>query len=145
MGVVPLKDLRENGCATAGPFTLCSLGATSMNQAGEHPKHPDVVYNIQRDEDDEGTFVFAHSKTMRLGDGSPYQIAHLHVPDGNVRSNRWSAGDVQVDEDHRRRGIATHMYQIMTRELGASPSPSGVLSPDGKALWSSGKTIFKRY
>lgn len=110
-----------------------------MNQARRHPKHTDVIYKVERDEQDEGTFVLAYSKTQKLDDGCRYQIAHLHVPDENVRHNRWSAGDVQVDEEFRRRGIATQMYQIMAQELGSAPTPSGFKSPDAKALWASGK------
>jgi len=106
-----------------------------------HCKHPDLVYKVERDDDDEGTFVFAYSKTRTLGNSALYAVAHLHVPDNNVRHNRWSAGDVHVDEDHRRRGIATQMYQVMAHELGSAPSPSGILSPDGKALWKSGNLL----
>lgn len=110
-----------------------------MTQARKHPNHPDIVYKVQRDDNNEGTFVLAYSKIRKIADRSPYLIAHLHVPDENVRHNRWSAGDVQVDEDHRRRGIATQMYQIMANALGSAPSPSRIKSPDGEALWSSGK------
>lgn len=110
-----------------------------MKLAREHPQHPDVVYKVQRDDDDEGTFVLAYSNSRTIGDRSRYLLAHLHVPDENVRHNRWFAGDVYVDEDHRRRGIATQMYNVMAKALGTVPSPSRIKSPDGEALWSSGK------
>ena len=116
-----------------------------MKRAREHPNHPDIVYEVRRDNNDEGTFVLAYSKSRKIGDRTRYLLAHLHVPDENVRHNRWSAGDVYVDEDHRRHGIATQMYKIMANALGTMPSPSRIKSPDGEALWSSGKLSAIRY
>lgn len=63
--------------------------------------------NSERDEEDEGTFVFVYGPEKKLSDdGNPIPVGMLHVPDDNLRGQTWQAGDVSVDKEDRRKGIA---------------------------------------
>lgn len=48
---------------------------------------------------------------------------------------RWYIGSVKVHARHRRRGIATHLYDGIEADLGIKLEPSFVLKPDGLAFW----------
>lgn len=88
------------------------------------------TYHTTRDDDDEGTFVFAHHNEKMVG--------HLHVPDEEIGHKHWRIGDIYVDEKHRRRGVGTSMINHMSTHIGSKPSgASSVFTPDGKALYSS--------
>jgi GNAT superfamily N-acetyltransferase len=46
-----------------------------------------------------------------------------------------SVNDVLVDEDLRRRGIATALYDYIEREVGHKLRPSRVRYDDGRKFW----------
>ncbi len=54
----------------------------------------------------------------------------LHTSNGQLRP-----GYIVVDEDHRRRGLATAMYQHAERVTGKRILPGGVQTDEGAALW----------
>lgn len=91
----------------------------------EHEKqHPsELGYTIvsDRDEEDEGTFVFVYHPT-KSELGKKMISGSLHVPDSNVRGQTWQAGDVSVSTDDQRKGIAEWMYKKMSEVLDMSPS-----------------------
>lgn len=45
-------------------------------------------------------------------------------------------GSVVVDEDHQRKGIASHMYGLAEKATGKKITPSSNQTPEGQALWS---------
>jgi GNAT superfamily N-acetyltransferase len=109
------------------------LGGLELDQ----PAEPGYRLVIERDLDDDGTFVFAYSTTEKDLTGGALVIGHLHVPDDRARFASWSAGDVDVSPKHRRKGIATAMYVAMARHMGMAPDNSEIQSADAQAMWSS--------
>jgi hypothetical protein len=91
--------------------------------------------------DDDGWFVFAHDPSHKYADGREKTVGHLHVPYDNMCEGHFHAGDVQVDDTHKRRGIATDMFKHMAKHLSKmegqtmTPEPSSTQSDDGKAMW----------
>lgn len=76
--------------------------------------------------------------------GNPALNVTAHAPDG--RKVGWAAvyhtptglkaGSITVDESHRRKGIATAMYQHAERITGKRMEPSKMQTDAGQGLWS---------
>jgi serine/threonine-protein kinase HipA len=97
-----------------------------------------VYFKIERDNDDEGTFATAFSKTEKTFTGSDLSIAHLHVPDEAVTSDgrSYKIGDINVSPSYRRNGIASKLVKLMSEHLGAEPTgASSLFSKEGKMFW----------
>lgn len=116
---------------------------TGASQAIQSAKAADTSFsardyniNTSRDDDDEGTFFTADSTTRKTQAGGAYPIAHLHVPDDAVRAEGWRIGDVYVDADRRREGIASALVDAASRHFGSRPLGStSVFSEDGRKFW----------
>jgi 8-oxo-dGTP pyrophosphatase MutT (NUDIX family) len=104
-----LKDLKK---------TFEGLGKAVLD-----PTHG---YIIDHDADDDGITVKAHLN------GVPVAEAELvHHP----RLQRLYPLMVDVDPDHRRRGLASAMYAYAEKVTGRKIIPSADQTEDGKALW----------
>lgn len=96
----------------------------------------EIYYTIERDDDDEGTFSLAFSRQQKDDDGDDLCIAHLHVPDDEVRSESFGIGDIDVNPDRRREGIATALLDRMAAHLDLKPyGAASVFSKEGGAFW----------
>lgn len=63
------------------------------------------------------------------------QVGELHFIKSRSKSVLM-AGSLSVDPNHRRKGIASSMYEFAEKELGMKFARSeDVLTPDGKLLW----------
>ena len=79
--------------------------------------------------------------TMQMMDGTALikaylndlQIGYLHLL---KRRGYWTAQDVGVDPPHRRRGVATAMYNH-AEENGMNIEPSEAQTSDAEAFWRS--------
>lgn len=74
------------------------------------------------------TTVNAHSPS---GEHIGY-AKFLHHPDGKSMS----AFGVGVDDDHQRKGIASHMYSMAQKLTSKAVVPSKIQTDEGAALWS---------
>ena len=54
---------------------------------------------------------------------------------GQHEDGRWEVGNLKVDKDHRRQGVARKLYAAIESDLGISMRSSGHLLPDGYAMW----------
>jgi hypothetical protein len=85
--------------------------------------------DIARDVDNEGHYAEAR-------DANGNVIGHLHVPDSGITDKNWKAGDLYVNEEARRQGVASAMTDAMSKRLGVpfSGKPTSVASPEGAAF-----------
>lgn len=87
-------------------------------------KHTDGSYSEPHDMP-ASTTIYAHSpEGEHIG-----HVTFAHFGD------KLKAVGVHVDENHRRRGIASHMYALAEQATGKTAVPSNALLDDGKALW----------
>jgi hypothetical protein len=63
------------------------------------------------------------------------QVGIAKLIHGANTGNVLKPGYVVVDEDHRRRGLATAMYQHAERVLGKKINPGSIQTDEGSALW----------
>lgn len=97
-----------------------------------------IYFRTDRDEDDEGTFVFAFTSSKKNLFDEDLCIGHLHVGDEYINHffGRFYIEDIDVSNEFRRQGIATTMLNKMSEHLNASPvGASSVFSDDGKLFW----------
>lgn len=101
-----------------------------------------IEYKIERDDDDEGLFVSAHSLLECDVKGRSLCVGHLHVPDEAVSVfNTYRIGDIDVSEPYRRYGVATEMLDKASEHLQAKPiGANSYFSKDGEAFWDNYKT-----
>lgn len=58
-----------------------------------------------------------------------------------ILSNQNHIEDIEIDEEFRRKGIATYIYNYIERDLGKFLIPSSEQLEDGKQFW---KSRFKK-
>lgn len=74
----------------------------------------------------------------------------LGIPLGRVglrqhRDGRWEVTMVEVRPSQRGKGIAKALYAAVEKELGTEMRPSGILLPDGYAMWKKRNPELVRY
>jgi GNAT superfamily N-acetyltransferase len=112
-----------------------------LSEAKKSHREDGIYFRASRDSDDEGYYITAKTPHEKNYVGGDLDIAHLHVPDDYVRGGHFAAGDVWVNEKHRRKGIATDLYKhaakYISKKEGSphTPVPASTQSPDGEAMW----------
>jgi GNAT superfamily N-acetyltransferase len=54
---------------------------------------------------------------------------------GSEEARNYNGTSLEVDEEHRRNGIATRMYKYVEGNIGKPLRPEFHQDPDGKAFW----------
>lgn len=107
-----------------------SLGYTvERDHANEiqRGKIPPPIAIVAKDRDGRAVGRAVLHRTLRSG-----VLAH---PDTPADQTFLSPEFVHVEEDHRRRGIASAMYALAERESGLTVIPATYQLPGGRALW----------
>ncbi|MEJ8837644.1 GNAT family N-acetyltransferase [Ramlibacter sp. AN1133] len=102
------------------------------------PRQDGIVLHLARDADGEGYYLQARDTAATNALGAPLAIAHLHVPDEAVSGRGWAIGDIYVQKDYQRQGIATRMVEEMCQHLGSQPTgAASVFTEAGAAFFAS--------
>lgn len=86
-------------------------------------------------DDDMDMFLDGPSVTLTASVGGRHVASGVFVVHGDGQGH---FEGVWVDPEHRRKGYATALYDLMS-DLGAEPVPSDLLDTDGKAFWAARK------
>lgn len=78
----------------------------------------------------EGLYVYANHLELKNDIGTPLEIAHLYIENGQ-------GTDVYVAEEFRRMGIATALYERGGEILGEPVRKGKTQSEDGESFWKS--------
>lgn len=84
------------------------------------------------DIDDEGEDISGYYFNAYVNDK---QIGFAFVPDENINDTTFSVGNVDVDLEFRKQGIANKIYDYAEKSLKRKVIPSNVRTPEGKGLW----------
>jgi len=74
-------------------------------------------------------------------DSQGNQVGYLALYPHRSKANEM-VGAVKIEEQHRRKGLASHMYSVAEKTLGKKINPDINNSPDAKALWNQPKRPF---
>jgi ribosomal protein S18 acetylase RimI-like enzyme len=89
-------------------------------------------YKIGFHNDGKGTlFIKAFHPTEKDNFGDPEEVGHARIYNN---SDSLAASEIAIHPDHRRKGLATAMYNLAELKTGKK-IVRGTQYPDGKALW----------
>lgn len=121
------------GAISGDPAAQDALAGHSLGMAMGTLKGPEAKAALE-----------AEGYTFRYRNGRPEEISiAAHGPDGQqvgraifdkVEGKLVPSG-VSVEEAHRRKGVASSMYDMATKDSGLEMVPSEQQTPDAKALW----------
>ncbi|MGL4396611.1 MAG: hypothetical protein ACRCS9_08745 [Hyphomicrobium sp.] len=89
----------------------------------------------------------ASTKVFRIYHGTDADIAALRQPSRQLGASlgdvsislrpdgRWEVDMVEIKPRHRGKGVAKALYAAVEKEIGIEMRPSGILLPDGYAMW----------
>lgn len=90
----------------------------------KNPTDYEFLKHIKIDKNDDGKFII-------------YYIIYNGLPIGDAcynKINGW-VGNINIDKEHQRKGLATYLYNYIEKEHGVILRPSRTQLGDGDAFW----------
>ncbi len=148
------------GIDTNMPASLSEINLTRLGKSIDLLVKARVVQEqiLQKKVLDQGLgykFSHVHGTTGSM----PSTTVNVHSPEGDHigyatfhhKDGALHPFGVYVDDDHQRKGIASHMYNVAQSVTGKKVVPSTIQTPEGAALWQGnaktpqfGKSEFKK-
>lgn len=114
--------------AAALPATATEGAA--VDRAALLPQDAGYTITIEKGEQGEDMVIARDAAGVEMG-----HLTYSPADDSTFEDTPWITGDVFVEEKHRRKGVATALYDFAEKHTGKPIVPSEKLSEDGAAFW----------
>lgn len=134
-------DIQENFVAGIPDApTARQLGMVAVGGFAHHPSVVEAMLNANKENDHQ--LVPGYTVRHDLGVNNEHQYTVYtgtkKVGEARLSHTGTHVVDLSINKDHRRKGLATSLYNHIEKELGHKLEPSPTWqTPEGRAFWAS--------